>query len=97
MLSSTLLQIKNCINSFIHYLFPTTKSEKYTYPYLDCIRISYLSFEKINDKFEVYLSERSLVGFGVLDNNTIKGLIRVLGVEQVLSEKLIMLNTWRQE
>jgi hypothetical protein len=36
------------------------------------------------------------VGFGVLDNNTIKGLIRVLSVEQVLSEKLTMLNTWRK-
>ena len=27
------------------------------------------------------------MGFGVLDDNTIKGLTRVLSVEQVLSEK----------
>jgi hypothetical protein len=39
--------------------------------------------------------ERSLMGFGVLDDNTIKGLIRVLCVGQVLSEKTKRFNTWR--
>jgi hypothetical protein len=41
--------------------------------------------------------EGPFAGFGVLDDNTFKGLIRILSVEQVLSEKLIRLNTWRQE
>jgi hypothetical protein len=40
--------------------------------------------------------ERSLVGFGVLDDNAIKGLIRVLSVKQVISENLTRLNTWRK-
>jgi hypothetical protein len=37
--------------------------------------------------------ESSLMGFGVLDDNTIKGLTRVLSVEQVLSEKSKCFNT----
>jgi hypothetical protein len=37
--------------------------------------------------------ESSLVGFGVLHDNTIKGLTRVLIVEQVLSEKSKRFNT----
>jgi hypothetical protein len=41
-------------------------------------------------------SERSLVGFGVLDDNTIKGLTWVLSVEHVLTEKPKRFNTWRQ-
>jgi hypothetical protein len=32
------------------------------------------------------------MGFGVLDDNTIKGLIRVLSVDQILIEKLTRLN-----
>jgi hypothetical protein len=41
--------------------------------------------------------KRSLVGFCISDDNIIKGLIiRVLSVEQVLSEKLTRLNTWSQ-
>jgi hypothetical protein len=36
------------------------------------------------------------VGFGVLDDNTIKGLTWVLSVEQMLSEKSKKFNTWRQ-
>jgi hypothetical protein len=35
------------------------------------------------------------VGFGVLDDNRINGLIKVLSVERLLTEKLIKLNTWR--
>jgi hypothetical protein len=35
---------------------------------------------------------RFLVGSGVLDDNTIKDLTRILGVEQVLSAKLVKLN-----
>jgi hypothetical protein len=42
-----------------------------------------------------FTPERSLVGFGVLDDNTIKSIIIVLSVEQVLSEKLTRLKTWR--
>jgi hypothetical protein len=41
-------------------------------------------------------SERSLMDFGVLDDNTIKGLTRVLSVEHVLSEKTKKFNTWRK-
>lgn len=37
--------------------------------------------------------ESSLVGFGCLDDNLIKGLLSVLSLEQVLSEKLTWLNT----
>ena len=37
--------------------------------------------------------ERSLMGFGVLDDNTIKGLTEVLSVEQVLCDKLTRINT----
>jgi hypothetical protein len=37
--------------------------------------------------------ESSLVGFGVLYDNTIKGITRVLSVEQVLSEKSKRFNT----
>jgi hypothetical protein len=33
------------------------------------------------------------VGFGVLDNNIIKGLTRVLSIEHVLSEKTMKFNT----
>jgi hypothetical protein len=33
------------------------------------------------------------VGFGVLDNNIIKGLTRVLSIEHVLSEKTKKFNT----
>jgi hypothetical protein len=47
-------------------------------------------------KIALQLIERSLVDFGILDDNIIKGLIRVLSVEQVLSEKLTRLNTWIQ-
>jgi hypothetical protein len=36
------------------------------------------------------------MGFGVLDDNIIKDLTRVLTVEQMLSEKPKMFNTWRQ-
>jgi hypothetical protein len=39
------------------------------------------------------LSESSLVGFGGLNDNPIKGLPCVLSVEQVLSAMLIGLNT----
>jgi hypothetical protein len=37
--------------------------------------------------------ESSLVGFGVLDDNIIKGLTKVLSVEHVLSEKSRRFNT----
>jgi hypothetical protein len=37
-------------------------------------------------------AECSLVGFGGLDNNPIKGLIGVLSVGQVLSVKLVRFN-----
>jgi hypothetical protein len=37
--------------------------------------------------------ESSLVGFGVFDDNIIKGLNKVLSVEHVLSEKSKMFNT----
>jgi hypothetical protein len=37
--------------------------------------------------------ERSLMGFGVLDDNTIKGLTCVSSVEQRLREKLTKFNT----
>jgi hypothetical protein len=40
--------------------------------------------------------ESSLVGFGVLDDNPIKGLTSVLSVEQVLYVKLIWFNTSEQ-
>ena len=40
--------------------------------------------------------ESSLVGFGVLDDNPIKGLTSVLSVEQVLNAKLIRFNTSKQ-
>jgi hypothetical protein len=40
--------------------------------------------------------ESSLVGFGGLDDNPIKGLISVLSVEQVLSEKHAWFNTSEQ-
>jgi hypothetical protein len=40
--------------------------------------------------------ESSLVGFGGLDDNPIKGLISVLSVEQVLSEKSAWFNTSEQ-
>jgi hypothetical protein len=39
--------------------------------------------------------ESSLVGFGVLDDNTIKGPIKVLSVKHVLSENTKGFNTWR--
>jgi len=44
----------------------------------------------ITKKWEI---ESSLVGFGGLDDNTIKGLTSVLSVEQVLNAKLIGFNT----
>jgi hypothetical protein len=50
-------------------------------------------FPSITKKVEI---ESSLVGFGVLDDNTIKGLTKVLSVEHVLSEKTKRFNTWRQ-
>ena len=40
--------------------------------------------------------ESSLVGFGGLDDNPIKGLTSVLSVEQVLYVKLIWFNTSEQ-
>jgi hypothetical protein len=42
------------------------------------------------------LTESSLVGFGGLDDNPIKGLTGVLSVEQVLNAKLIGFNTSEQ-
>jgi hypothetical protein len=42
------------------------------------------------------VTENSLVGFGGLDDNPIKGLICVLIVEQVLSAKLARFNTSEQ-
>jgi hypothetical protein len=44
----------------------------------------------------ISLSESSLVGFGVLDDNPIKGLTSVLSVEQVLYVKLMWFNTSEQ-
>jgi hypothetical protein len=41
-------------------------------------------------------TESSLVGFGVLDDNPIKGLTSVLSVEQVLYVKLMWFNTSEQ-
>jgi hypothetical protein len=41
--------------------------------------------------------ESSLVGFGGLDDNPIKGLTGVLNVEQVLTVKLVKFNTSVQE
>jgi hypothetical protein len=41
--------------------------------------------------------EGSLVGFGGLDDNPIKGLTDVLSVEHVLSAKLVKFNTSVQE
>jgi hypothetical protein len=41
----------------------------------------------------VGLTESSLVGFGGLDNNPIKGLTCVLSVKQVLRAKLVEFNT----
>jgi hypothetical protein len=40
-----------------------------------------------------HIGENSLMGFGVLNDNTIKGLTSVLSVEQVLREKSTMFNT----
>jgi hypothetical protein len=40
--------------------------------------------------------ESSLVGFGGLDDNPIKGLIGVLSVEQVLNAKLTWFNISKQ-
>jgi hypothetical protein len=50
---STLLQIRInfCINCFICDLLSPTKKVKNIYI---CVRILYLTFEKIYDKFEVY-------------------------------------------
>jgi hypothetical protein len=42
------------------------------------------------------VTESSLVGFGGLDDNPIKGLIGLLSVEQVLNAKLTGLNTSEQ-
>jgi hypothetical protein len=44
----------------------------------------------------VVLTESSLLGFGGLDDNPIKGLTSVLSVEQVLNAKLIGFNTSEQ-
>jgi hypothetical protein len=53
MLSGTLLlqiRTKLCINYFIYYLRPYNKKMKSI-----CIQILYLSFDKIYNKFKVYL------------------------------------------
>jgi hypothetical protein len=42
------------------------------------------------------IAESSLVGFGGLDDNPIKGLTSVLSVEQVLNAKLTEFNTSEQ-
>ena len=46
--------------------------------------------------FVLLLPESSLLGFGGLDDNPIKGLTSVLSVEQVLNAKLTGFNTSEQ-
>jgi hypothetical protein len=46
-----------------------------------------------NESYNLSIFESSLIGFGVLDDNTIKVLTWVLSVEQVLSEKPERFNT----
>jgi hypothetical protein len=51
---------------------------------LSFVSFNYVVINHQNEEIEI-----SLVGFGVFDDNTIKDLTLVLGVEQVLNEKLV--------
>jgi hypothetical protein len=55
-----------------------------------CFKVlSFVSFNYVAINHQNEEIESSLVGFGVFDDNTIKDLTLVLGVEQVLNEKLV--------